>query len=128
MTFTAITNQLYTALPSVIDYHSSVPDLTHVGIYNLAVTYSWGGFGADTTATLAFTLELQDPCVAFMTIPTFPSTVATLLDPNVSHLVTPTIVPANPNYDHCQVSITGTVTKLGLPDVTGFVTWTDIVL
>ena len=47
------------------------------------------------------------------------------MDPNTSFLVTPTIVPANPNYMFCQVSITMTLTKGGLANSDGFVTFTN---
>ena len=121
-------NALYTDLPNAkINYNVSVPDLTHAGIYDLTVLYEWGGAGQVTSFSIPLVLELQDPCLAFMVIPTFPSTTATLVDPNTSHLVTPTISPANPNYMHCQVSITLTLTKGGLPNADGFVTWTDVV-
>jgi len=63
-----------------------------------------------------------------MTIPTYTSTTKTLLDsPNTSFLATPTLTPPNPNYMHCQVSITLTLTKGGVPNADGFVTWTNVV-
>ena len=128
VTFANMVNQYYTVLPNAkINYHCSVPDIIQVGIYDLTVLYEWGGYGQVTSATVPLVLELQDPCLAFVVIPTYPSPTALLVDPNTDFLVTPTIVPANPAYMFCIVSITLTLTKDGLPNADGFVTWTDVV-
>lgn len=126
MTFTNLVNSLYTDLAlAKITYLVSVPDLTHTGVYDLTITYTWGGVGAVTSTTLLTTLTLRDPCVAFMTIPTFPSPIQNLLDPDTSFLVTPTIT--SPKYEHCKVSIILTLTKNAVSNADGFVTWTDVV-
>jgi hypothetical protein len=59
ITYTAMINQLYTQLPNAkITYNVSIPDLAHTGVYNLVVTYTWGGTGAVTSATVPLILTL----------------------------------------------------------------------
>jgi hypothetical protein len=113
-------------LPSAkVNYNVSIPDLAHTGIYNIVITYTWGGTGAVTSATRPFTLTLQDPCQAFMSIPTYVDQTALLLDPNTIFYVTPTIT--SPNYEFCQVTIALTLIRNAAADTSGFVTYTDAV-
>lgn len=50
---------LYTAVPNAkISYNASVPDLTHTGVYDLTILYTWGGTGAVMSTTLTTTLTL----------------------------------------------------------------------
>lgn len=88
------------------------------------MTYTWAGAPVMTT-TLTFVLTLQDPCLTYMTIPTYANLIGFLVDPNTSLLVTPTMTTAG--FDWCLVSIVGTVTKEGVPNADGFVTWTNVV-
>lgn len=61
--FTDMVNRLYTDLGlALITYHVSIQDLANVGIYNLVVTYQWGGTGTATSALVPFVLTLKDPC------------------------------------------------------------------
>ena len=77
MTFTNMVDKYYTDLPNAkINYNVSVPDLAQVGVYNLSVLYQWGGSGQVMSTTLAMVLTLQDPCLAFMVIPSYPSPTA----------------------------------------------------
>lgn len=102
----------------------STPDLNNTGIYTIVVTYQWGGSGADTSIAVTFTMELMDPCKAFLTPPTFPAMSGVLLDPNYSALVTPTII--SPNYMFCTVTIVMTVTKNAAIDTSPFAEFVTI--
>ena len=70
-------------------------------------------------------MTLEDPCIVFMVIPTYVDMTGTLLDPNYSVFVTPTI--SSPNYMFCTVTINMAVTKAALPNSDGFVAFTDII-
>jgi hypothetical protein len=59
-----------------------------------------------------------------MTIPTFTNMIGTLVDPNYSALVTPTI--SSPNYMYCLATITMSVTKNAVSNSDGFVAFTNI--
>jgi len=87
------------------------------------MTYTWAGAPVMTT-TLSFVLTLQDPCLTYMTIPTYANLIAFLVDPNTSLLVKPTMTTAG--FDWCLVSIAATVTKGGVANSDGFVAWTDV--
>jgi hypothetical protein len=50
--------------------------------------------------------------------------IGTLLDPNYSTLITPTII--SPNYMYCTVSITMTITKFAAVITDGFVDFVGI--
>jgi hypothetical protein len=102
----------------------SIQDLTNVGIYTITVTFTWGGLGAVTSLSVPFTLTLLDPCQAFLTPPTFAPMVGSLLDPNQSLDVLPTI--SSTNYMYCLVSIQMTVSKNAAPISDGFVSFTDV--
>jgi len=58
-----------------------------------------------------------------MIIPTFTSTSAYLSDLNTSFSVAPTM--SITGYEWCPLNIVLTLTKGGLPNADGFVTWTD---
>jgi hypothetical protein len=91
-TYTNQVNVLYTDIPnSKVTYNASIQDLANAGVYSVTLTYTWAGSGAAQTLTRTFTLTLDDPCVN-MVIPTFTSTTKTLVDPNTSFLVTPTVI------------------------------------
>jgi hypothetical protein len=60
-----------------------------------------------------------------MVIPTYVNMVGTLLDPNYTALVTPTI--SSPNYLFCTVTIQMAVTKAALPNNDGFAAFTEII-
>ena len=52
-------NSSYLDLPAAkINYNVKTADLTSTGVYNLSVTYTWGGAGADTSTVVSFTLTL----------------------------------------------------------------------
>ena len=59
-----------------------------------------------------------------MVIPTYVAMTGTLLDPNYTAGVSPTI--SSPNYLFCQVSIQMVVTKNAVTNTDGFVFFTDI--
>jgi hypothetical protein len=69
-------------------------------------------------------MELQDPCKAFLTPPTFLSMSGILLDPKYTTLVTPTI--SSPNYMFCTVTIAMTVTKNAAVDSSPFAEFVTI--
>lgn len=125
MTFVNMVNALYTDLGSAkIVYHISVPQMTHIGLYNLSILYQWGGDGTVMSSTITFTLEILDPCANLLVVPTYTSTTANLVDPNTTWSVLPT-VPL-PAYEFCEVSITMTLAKAGIPNADGFVTFTNV--
>jgi hypothetical protein len=86
-------------------------------VYIITVTYKWGGAGAVTTDTRTFNYTLNDPCIAFVTIPSFQNFSGFLNDPNTNVNVSPTITPIQ--YNFCEVAISMTVTKGGLADTSG---------
>ena len=61
------------AANSIITYNVATQDTTHAGVYDITITWTWGGTGADLTASHSFTVTLDDPCLPHMVIPTFPS-------------------------------------------------------
>ena len=75
------------------------------------------------SASHAFTVTLDDPCLPNMTIPTFPSPVQFLSDPDTGLSVVPTM--SITGYEWCLVNIILTLTKDSLPNSDGFVTWAD---
>lgn len=125
VSFTPMVNSNY--LDNALAFASfdvSTPDLLNCGVYTIAVTYQWGGFGTVTSLTRSFTMTLLDPCMAFLTPPVFAAMSGILLDPNQSTNVSPTIISSN--YLYCLVSIQMTVTKNAVVDTSPFVQFTDI--
>jgi len=100
--------------------------MTHIGLYNLSVLYQWGGDGTVMSSMINFTLEIKDPCANLLVVPTFASTTANLVDPNTTWSVLPTV--PSPAYEFCEVSITMTLTKAGIPNADGFVSFTNVVV
>jgi hypothetical protein len=51
MTFTALVNAMQAQIATAkVDYNCSIQSLSNVGVYNLAVTYTWGGNGSINSA------------------------------------------------------------------------------
>ena len=100
-------------------------NLVDVGTWTVTLQVTLLNYPAvSATTSVISNAAVNDPCVS-MTIPTFASQTALLLDANTTLLVTPTV--SQPEFLSCGVSITLTLTKNGVPIADGFVTWTDVV-
>ena len=76
---------------AAITFNSVTYNSSYAGVYSITVTYKWGGAGTVTSLSRTFTYTLVDPCVAFITIPTFSNLSGLLHDPNTTINVKPTL-------------------------------------
>ena len=121
-----MTNELYSNIGNAkVTFVSSVYNSNYAGLYTITVSYNWGGAGYINFASRTFTYTLNDPCIVFVKIPTFVDLNGLLHDPDSTLNVSPSIFTSL--YDFCGVSISITVIKNGLIDVTGnFIQFNDI--
>lgn len=99
--FTPISNGNYLSTANDVFTISNL-NYANAGLYTITVNYSWGGTGASFTAQKTWTLTLINPCSASVTVPSFTSTTANLLDANTSWNVSPIIAA---QYQFCLCSI-----------------------